>query len=62
MQGAAIGTVLLSLLDRHGAIGSVCGLWTGARSEECAVVVVGLELGLRSRLSLCVHESGNGLK
>ena len=59
--GAAIGAVR-SLLrsarcevrccDRSGAIGSVCGCWTGARSEECTTVVVELELGLRTGLSL----------
>ena len=54
VRGAAIGAVLLSLLDRRGAIGSVCGLWTRARSKECAFVVVGLELCLRTRLSLCL--------
>ena len=45
------------------------GRWTRVRSEECAVVVVGLELGLRTGLSLLplsplsvfARESGNGL-
>ena len=44
------------------------GRWTGVRSEECVVVVVGLELGLRTglsllplSLSLSLREFGNGL-
>ena len=41
-----------SLLDRRSAIGSVCGRRTKALSGACAAVVVGLELGLRTRLSL----------
>ena len=48
---------------------SVCGRRTGARSEECAAVVVGLELNLRTGLSLLplslslfVRDSGNVLK
>ena len=54
-----------SLLDRWSV-----GRWTGVRSEECAVVVVGLELGLRTGLSLLplslslsvfARESENGL-
>ena len=61
--GAAIGA-MRSLLDWRSAIGSVCGRRTKARSGACAAVVVGLELGLRTRLSLSLsaHESGNGLK
>ena len=59
--GAAIGAVRslprsvrceVRCCDRSGAIGSVCGCWTGARSEECTTVVVELELGLRTGLSL----------
>ena len=48
-RGAAIGA-MRSLLDH--AIGSVCGRRTKARSGECAAVVVELELGLRTGLSL----------
>ena len=61
--GAAIGA-MRSLLDRRSVIGSVCGRRTKSRSGACATVVVGLELGLRTRLSLSLsaRESGNGLK
>ena len=48
---------------------SVCGRWIGAWSKECVAVVVKLELGLRTTLSLLhlslsvfARESGNGLK
>ena len=56
----AIGTVLRS--TRPVECGSsdwssICGRRTGARSEECAVVVVGLELGLRTGVFLSLSLS-----
>ena len=43
--------------NRRGVIGSVYGRRIGAQSEECAAMVVGLELGLRIGLSLSLSLS-----